>query len=107
MSKGAAHGGNHRVDPEDAGPVDRPSSPSPAAAPVGRLTVDQAAAFYQTTESALYEFIRRRPWLPGIVRLGRSIRIDVPRFEAGLKQQELRRNSRLKRRHAMRLVTRA
>jgi hypothetical protein len=80
------------VDSEAQGPLDHPSplaAPLPAAA--RRLTVDETAAILQKHPKALYEFIRRRPWLPGVLRLGRSIRIDLPKFEAGLRQLQVRR----------------
>jgi hypothetical protein len=49
----------------------------------GLLTVEQAAVRYQSNTKALYEFIRRRPWLP-VTRLGRSIFIDPKTFEAAV-----------------------
>ena len=56
-----------------------------------RMTVAEAAAFYDKTPKALGEFIRRRPWLPGVLRFGRSIVIDIPKFEMGLRQLQMRR----------------
>jgi hypothetical protein len=50
------------------------------------------AAIYQKRPKALYAFIARRPWLPGVLRMGRSIVIDLPKFEMGLRQVQVRRS---------------
>ncbi len=76
----------------------RPSPLAPAVSPANhRLTIEQAAEFFQCSTKSLYEFIAKREWFPGVIRIGRLIRIDVPRFEAGLRQQQLRKGSRLRR----------
>jgi hypothetical protein len=89
--KGAARE-DHRVDSESVGPVGAASEVTPVPAALRRLTVEQVAAIYQKQPKALYAFIARRPWLPGVLRMGRSIVIDLPKFEMGLRQVQVRRS---------------
>jgi hypothetical protein len=58
------------------------------------LTMEQAAARYHKTLSAMYEFLRRRPWLP-VTRIGRLILIDPATFEEAMnKRAEIDRDRR-------------
>ncbi len=91
MTKGGAHVGNHRLDETPAGLVDRAPALAPVASSTRRLTVEQAAEVFQFTTKALYAFLSKRPHFPGVLRFGRVIRIDQGRFEAGLRQLQMRR----------------